>query len=74
MLLNNPAQGRSLSQLLSSLPESARAEAAMKVVRLNRALASRHKHDAELADSLLRVLKLPLGKELRQTIREICAV
>ena len=71
MLLNNPKQQRALTEIVATLPDSARVEAITRIAKLDRILARRTKADADLADALLRVLKSALGKELRDRIREI---
>jgi hypothetical protein len=71
MLLSNPKQQRTLSEIVASLPDAVRAEAATRIARVNRLIASRQRQDSDLADALLRVLKSELGKELRDTIMEI---
>jgi len=72
MQLNNPAQQRRLADIIASLSAPDRENVVQRLTNLNRMIARRHQQDLDLADSLLRVLKSPLGKGLRDRIKEIC--
>jgi hypothetical protein len=69
MQLENPK----LASVIASLSDEVRAEAARKLARLNRALASQNKADTDLIDSLRRVLESrnPQAQRLRELIKEI---
>jgi hypothetical protein len=54
-------------EILDSLPVPDRILAAEKLGKLEWLL----KRDLTMADSLVRILKSPIGKELRETIKEI---
>jgi hypothetical protein len=58
---------KKIVEILDSLPAPDRLLAAEKLANLERL----HKQDLAIADSLIRILKSPFGKELRGTIREI---
>jgi hypothetical protein len=72
MLLTSPKQQRTLSEIVASIPDSARVEAATRLARVGRVITRRHQQDSDLADALLRILKSALGKTLRDRIKEIC--
>ena len=73
MQLDNPQRQRRLADIVASIPDPARAEVARRLARVERAIARRHEHDADLIDGLLRILKSPhpQAERLRQLIREI---
>jgi hypothetical protein len=71
MQLGNPRQQRTVAEILASLPDSDWTQLAQRLARLDRALSARHKADADLADALIRILKSPIGKKLRQAIANI---
>jgi hypothetical protein len=55
-------------EIVKSLSKEDRLLVTEKMIELERKL---RRHDSDLADSLIRVLKGPLGKELRNRIKEI---
>jgi hypothetical protein len=61
----------SVAEIIESLPEADRTIALEKIARIERRIEVRQKLDELVADSLLRVLKSPLGKSLKETIKEI---
>jgi len=73
MLLNNPKQQRTLAEIVASLPDSVRAEAATRLAKLDRLIKRRHQQDADLVDSLLRILESPnpQAERVRQLIKEV---
>jgi hypothetical protein len=73
MQLNNPKQQRTLAEIVTSLPDGVRAEAATRIAKVNRLAASRHQQDVDLIDSLRRILESPnpQAERLRQLIKEI---
>jgi hypothetical protein len=71
MQLSNPARERRRAAIVDSLSSADRAKLAGHIVRFERALDRRHRQDADLADALLRVLKSPIGKALRDRIKEL---
>ena len=73
MRLSNQAQERRRAAIVDSLSAADRAKLAGHLVRFEQALDRRYKQDADLVDALLRILKSPLGKELRNRIRKITA-
>jgi hypothetical protein len=56
------------AEIVRSLSKEDRLLVTEKLIELERKL---RRHDSDLADSLIRVLKGPLGKELRDWIKEI---
>jgi hypothetical protein len=52
--------------------EQVSVDTARRLARVDRLITRRHQQDSDLADALLRILKSPLGKELRGKIREVC--
>jgi hypothetical protein len=46
-------------------------DTARRLAKVDRLITRRNRADADLADSLLRILKSALGKELRDKIQEI---
>jgi hypothetical protein len=72
MLLSNPKQQRTLAEIVADIPDTVRVAAATRIARVNRLMSRRHQQDSDLADALLRILKSPLGKGLRDRIKEIC--
>ena len=73
MQLNNPAQQRRLADIIASIPDGDRANVVQRLTNLDRLIARRHKADADLIDSLKRILKSPnpQAERLRQLIKEI---
>jgi hypothetical protein len=61
----------SVAEIIESLPEADRTIALEKIARIERRIEQRRKLDEFIADSLLRVLKSPMGKSLQQKIKEI---
>jgi hypothetical protein len=61
----------SVAEIIERLPEADRTIALEKIARIERRIEQRRKLDELIADSLLRVLKSPLGKSLQQRIKEI---
>jgi hypothetical protein len=59
------------AEIIAKLSEAERGIVAERMVRIERLLARRHEQETELADTLLRIMQSPLGKELRDKIREI---
>ena len=62
---------RSTAEIIASLSESDRSLVAEKMAELDRKLEERRRFDSAVVDSLLRALKGPLGKTLRDKIKEI---
>jgi hypothetical protein len=58
------------AEIVKSLSKEDRLLVTEKMIELERKL---RRQDSDLADALLRVLKGPLGKALRDRIKEICA-
>jgi len=73
MQLENPAQGRTLADMIASLPDSARAEAYLRLIKLERTMALRHKEDTDLIDRLSRLLQSPNPQAalLRKLLKEV---
>jgi hypothetical protein len=73
MLLTNPKQHRTLAEIIASVPDSVRVEAATRIAKVNRLVTRRHQQDADLVDSLLRILESPnpQAERVRQLIKEI---
>jgi hypothetical protein len=78
MQLNYPAQQRTLADIIAALPEDVQNEAAVRIAKLGRTLEQQNKFDAQVAESLDRILMnapaetlRPLAKRLRNRIREI---
>jgi hypothetical protein len=69
MQLENPR----LTAVIASLPPDIQAEAARRLARLNRTLALQNKAEAELIDTLRRVLQSPnpQAEQLRQLLKEV---
>jgi hypothetical protein len=61
----------SVADIIERLPETDRTIALQKIARIEEKIEQRRKLDELIADSLLRVLKSPLGKSLQQRIKEI---
>jgi hypothetical protein len=62
---------RSSKEIAAELSEADRTIAVEKMARIEQRIEQRRKLDELIADSLLRVLKSPLGKSLQQRIKEI---
>jgi hypothetical protein len=62
---------RSTAEIVASLSEPDRVFVAEKMAEVDRKLEQRRQFDAAVVDSLIRVLKTPLGKSLRDKIKEI---
>ena len=78
MQLNNPAQQRTLAEIIASLPDDVKNEAAIRIAKLGRTLEQQNRFDAQVAESLERILRgapaetlRPLAKQIRKRIREI---
>jgi hypothetical protein len=71
MQLENPAKQRRRADIIATVPDDQKANLSRRLVNLDRLIARRHRADADLADSLLRVLRSPLGKALGARIKEI---
>lgn len=67
------AMARSTAEIVASLSESDRVFVAEKMAELDRKLGQRRQFDAAVVESLLRALKGPLGKPLKDKIKEISA-
>jgi hypothetical protein len=65
------AMARSSAEIVASLPEADRVFVAEKMAELDRKIDDQRKFDAAIVDSLIRILKSPLGKTLREKIQEI---
>jgi hypothetical protein len=61
----------SVAEIIEGLSEADRTIALEKIARIERRIEQRRKLDEFIADSLLRVLKSPMGKSLQQKIKEI---
>jgi hypothetical protein len=61
----------SVAEIIEKLSEADRTIALEKIARIERRIEQRRKLDELIADSLLRVLRSPLGKSLQQRIKEI---
>jgi hypothetical protein len=61
----------SIADIIERLPETDRAIALEKMASIEKKIEQRRKLDELIADSLLRVLRTPLGKPLQQKIKEI---
>ena len=64
---------RTSAEIIASLPEAGRVFVSEKLAELDRKLEQRRQFDAAVVESLLRALKGPLGKTLRDKIKEIAA-
>jgi hypothetical protein len=64
---------RTVAEIIQTLPESDRVLVTEKLASLDRKLEHRREFDAAVADSLVRILKGPLGKSLRDKIKELAA-
>jgi hypothetical protein len=62
---------RSSNEIAAELSEADRTIALEKMASIEKKIQQRSKLDELIADSLLRVLKSPLGKSLQQRIKEI---
>jgi len=62
---------RSFDEIAAGLSESDRARVAEKIAELDRKIEHQQKFDAAVVDSLLRILRSRLGKELRSRLKEI---
>jgi hypothetical protein len=73
MQLDNPKRQRSLADVVASLPDKDRADVARRLANLDRHIARANKADADLVDSLLRILKSPhpQAQRLRELLKEI---
>jgi hypothetical protein len=65
------AMARSTAEIIATLSESDRVLVAEKMAELDRKIDDQRKFDAAIVDSLIRILKSPLGKTLREKIKEI---
>jgi len=65
MQLDNPARQRRLADVAGSVPSTA------EIARRFRNLDQRRQADTDLADALTRILRSPIGKELRTRIKEV---
>jgi hypothetical protein len=61
----------SVAEIIEGLSEDDRAIALQKIAHIEKRIEARRKLDELVADSLLRVLKTPLGKILKETIKDI---
>jgi len=64
---------RTSAEIIASLPEAGRVFVSEKLAELDRKLEQRRQFDAAVVESLLRALKGPLGKTLRDKTKEIAA-
>jgi hypothetical protein len=78
MQLNNPAQQRTLVDIIAALPDDVKNEAAIRIAKLGRTLEQQNRFDAQVAESLDRILMnapaetlRPLAQQIRKRIREI---
>jgi hypothetical protein len=69
MRLENPR----LTAVIASLPSDTAAAVAVRLARLNRALANQNKADNDLIDALRRILQSPnrQAERLRQLLKEV---
>jgi hypothetical protein len=74
LTLDNPKQRRTLAEIIASVPDSVRAEAAARLAKVGRLIARRHQQDADLIDGLRRILESPnpQAERLRELLKEIC--
>jgi len=60
---------RSTAEIVATLSEPDRIFVSEKMAELDRKLEQRRQFDAAVVESLLRILKSPIGKTLRDTAR-----
>jgi hypothetical protein len=77
MRLENPAQQRSLANILASIPDAERTSIVHRLARVERLLEKMNDFDERVAASLDRILDAPrssvrpLAKQIRKRIKEI---
>ena len=62
---------RSTAEIVATLSEPDRIFVSEKMAELDRKLEQRRQFDAAVVESLLRILKSPIGKTLRDKIKEV---
>jgi ribosome-associated translation inhibitor RaiA len=78
MQLSNPRQQRTVAEILASVPDADRARLVQRLARLERLFEQQEKFDAQVAESLNRILAgapsenlRALSKQIRKRIKEI---
>jgi hypothetical protein len=64
MLLTSPKQQRTLSEIVASIPDSARVEAATRLARVGRLITRRHQQDSGLSRRFAADFKIGAWKNI----------
>ena len=66
MQLNNPAQQRTLAEIIASVPDATRVEVARRLAKVGRMIEQQQKFDAQVEAALARIRRT---KQLQKRIR-----
>ena len=71
MQLENPKQQRSLNQVIESMPDAGVMNLASRLAKIERAFVRQSQRDAEIVESVVRVLEHPAHKRLAEKLRNL---
>jgi hypothetical protein len=71
MQLENPAQKRSLNQVIASMPDADRADIASRLTKIRRDFVRQSQRDAEIVESVIRILEHPGHRRLAEKLRNL---
>ena len=71
MRLENPRQQRRLNQVIASMPDAGVANLASRVAQIGCAFVRQSQRDAEVVESVIRILEHPGHRQLAEKLRSL---
>ena len=71
MRLENPRQQRRLNQVIGSMPDAGMANLASRAAQIGRAFVRQSQRDAEIVESVIRILEHPGHRRLAEKLRSL---